>query len=64
MVRKISGCVTCGAYCDSSVYCSLRETYEYSCDSCGDEVSPECLYRYDGQELCEHCLLEQFETVG
>ena len=31
------------------------------CDKCEEEV--EKLYKYDGQEICEECLLSKFEVI-
>lgn len=41
--------------------CPLRHQKHYYCDSCGDEVDK--LYRIDGAELCESCVLERLEVV-
>lgn len=57
MRKKIDGCVCCGLPCLS--YCNLRdESYEYICDRCGVEVYRADLYEYDGEEICQDCLLE------
>ena len=57
MRKKIDGCVSCGIPCMS--YCELRDnSYEYTCDKCNEEVIPEDLYEYEGQEICKDCLLE------
>lgn len=41
--------------------CPLQHTMHLFCDNCKEECNE--LYRYDEQELCEDCLLEQFEKV-
>lgn len=41
--------------------CSLRHCRVLICDLCGDEVSR--LYKYNDREMCEECLLEQFEVI-
>lgn len=42
--------------------CSLRNCRVLICDSCGDEVDK--LYKYDSStELCEECLLKEFEVI-
>ena len=57
MKTKVNGCVDCGLPC--MLFCPLRDdSYVYKCDKCGEEVSPEDLYEYEGEEICEDCLLE------
>lgn len=41
--------------------CPNRNVKHLYCDKCGDDV--EKLYKYDGQEICEDCLLEEFEVI-
>lgn len=41
--------------------CPLRHKKHYYCDSCDDEVDK--LYRLDGGEYCESCVLERLEVV-
>lgn len=41
--------------------CPNRNIKHLYCDKCGDDV--EKLYKYDGQEICEDCLLEEFEII-
>lgn len=59
MKRIENECVDCGLPClgDS---CPNRNVTRYYCDHCGSE---EKLYHYDNNELCEECLLKQFEVV-
>ena len=40
--------------------CPNRNVVRYYCDYCGKE---EKLYDYDGDEICEECLLKQFDVV-
>lgn len=40
--------------------CPNRNVIRYYCDNCGCE---EKLYYYDNEELCEECLLKNFEVV-
>lgn len=40
--------------------CRYRNVVRYYCDRCGDETT---LYNYYGEELCEECLLKEFEVV-
>lgn len=49
--------------CDVESYpcsgqCYLRNSVHYYCDCCKEEFYSEELYDYDGQELCEECLLK------
>ena len=61
MIKIEDECVCCGLPCLGSS-CPNRNVKRYYCDECGEEV--DTLYRYDdGTELCEDCLLEEFETV-
>ncbi len=39
------------------IYCGLKESIHYYCDCCKEEVNSKELYEYEGQELCEECLL-------
>ena len=39
----------------------MSDSTERNCDKCGDDV--EKLYKYDGQEICEYCLLKEFEVI-
>ena len=41
--------------------CHYRNVKHLYCDRCKDDV--EKLYKYDGQELCDECLLSKFEVV-
>lgn len=40
--------------------CPNRNVVHYYCDKCGDETT---LYDYYGEEICEECLLKEFEIV-
>ena len=60
-MKKIENdCVSCGLPClgDS---CPNRNVPHYYCDKCGAEE--ENIYKYDGQELCLDCIVEQLEKV-
>lgn len=41
--------------------CPNRNVKHLYCDKCGDDV--EKLYKHDGQEICEECLLKEFEVI-
>ena len=40
--------------------CQNRNVTRFYCDRCGEE---EVLYDYYGEEICEECLLKEFEIV-
>lgn len=52
-------CVSCDLPCMGRS-CPYRNAEHYYCDNCGSE---EKLYHYNDEELCEKCLLENFEVV-
>ena len=41
--------------------CPYKNVPHLCCDKCEEEV--EKLYKYDGQEICEECLLKEFEVI-
>lgn len=61
MQRVESECVGCppemGCLGNS---CPNKNVVRYYCDCCGCEDK---LYYYDNEELCEECLLKNFEVV-
>lgn len=54
------GCATPSYPCMGSS-CPYRNVKHLYCDNCGDDV--EKLYKYDGKEICEECLLKEFEVI-
>lgn len=40
--------------------CPNKNVIHFYCDECGEE---EMLYCYDGEELCQNCLLKKFDKV-
>lgn len=54
-------CVGCQLPC---IYesCPYYKVEHFKCDFCGEEEI--VLYRYDGYEICDNCLLKQFDIVG
>ena len=40
--------------------CKYSNVTRYYCDKCGEEST---LYHYDNYEICEQCLLAEFEIV-
>ena len=59
VVNECVGCTDIGLHCIGSS-CRNRNVIRFYCDRCGAEVK---LYHYDDEELCEECLLEDFEVV-
>lgn len=59
MIKCENECVSCGLPCLGDI-CPYRNVVRYYCDRCGSE---EKLYHYDNEELCEECLLKNFEVV-
>ena len=41
--------------------CPNKNVARFYCDECGEE---EMLYCYDGEELCQDCLLRRFDKVN
>jgi hypothetical protein len=62
MIRYENECCSCAtpAYPCLGSSCPNRNVAHYYCDCCGNE---EMLYHYDNLEICEECLLKQFEVV-
>lgn len=60
-MKKIEDeCVNCPMGCVGDV-CPNKNVVRFYCDNCGEE---EMLYIYDGEELCQECLLEKFDKVN
>ena len=49
--------------CEHCIGCGRRNSPHYYCDECKDENLPSDLYDYDGDMLCEDCLLKKFQTI-
>lgn len=51
--------------CEHCIGCGRRNYPHYYCDGedCREEFSPDELYDYDGDMLCEGCLLKKFQTI-
>ena len=63
MIKYENECCGCATesypcLCDS---CPNRYVMHLYCDKCKDDV--ELLYNYDGEELCEECLLGSFKKI-
>ena len=59
MKTQESDCVDCGLPCMGRS-CPHYSVTRFYCDRCDCEGT---LYRYDGEELCIDCLLENFEKI-
>ena len=53
------GCSDMGMHCLGSS-CPNRNVVHFYCDKCKKETT---LYDYYGEELCEHCLLNEFNVI-
>lgn len=63
MASRYEGwCVSCGLNCnDVSSPCRYYKVKVLEYDNCHDVVDK--LYKLDGMELCESCVLERLEVV-
>ena len=52
-------CVSCGLPCLGNA-CPYRNVIRFYCDRCNNETK---LYRYEGEELCQDCVLDNLEVV-
>ena len=59
-IRYENQCVDCGFPCRYEA-CRYYKVAIPVCDECGEDVDK--LYRLDGDELCETCVLERLEVV-
>ena len=53
------GCTDIGLHCLGSA-CPNREVVHFYCDRCKEE---DTLYDYYGEELCQECLLKEFDII-
>lgn len=60
VIRNEDDCVGCGLPCLGNA-CPYKNAPHLYCDKCGEEY--EVLYKYDCEELCKDCLLEEFPKV-
>ena len=58
MIKYENDCVGCPQGC---VHCGRDKTQHIYCDRCGADC--EELYVFDGEELCEDCLKDNFERI-
>ena len=57
--NECCGCDVPGYPCRGSS-CPRRRVPHFYCDSCGEEA---VLYEFEGEELCDVCLLAKFTIV-
>ena len=57
MIEVRNDCVGC-EYC---VHCGQDHAHYMICDSCGEVV--DALWEYEGEQLCEACLLKSVPSV-
>lgn len=62
-IRYENDCCGCAvpAYPCLGESCPLQHQKHYYCDNCHEEADK--LYRLDGDELCESCMLGRLEVV-
>ena len=60
MIYYSNDCVDCGLPCIYEAY-PYYKVKHFVCDACGAEDVT--LYRYNFEELCEFCLLKNFDIV-
>lgn len=59
MIRIESECVDCELPCVYNA-CPYYKVARLYCDECGEEAD---LWKFDGEELCVCCILQQLEPV-
>lgn len=62
-MRKIENhCCDCtsGSYSCVGSGCKYRHVEVYYCDKCKDQIEGD-VYEFDGDDLCEYCLLKMFK---
>lgn len=58
MIKFENDCVGCPQGC---IHCGRESVPYLCCDEC--ECEYEELYEYNGEQLCEDCLLEHFNKI-
>lgn len=61
MLRYEDDCVCCDLPC---INCGRKHAPHWYCDECEDELDPDDLYDFDGEMLCENCLLNRFPKIS
>ena len=57
--NECCGCREAGLPCMGST-CPYRRVERFYCDRCKEEAT---LYEYEDEQLCEECLLKEFNIV-
>ena len=60
MIYYENECVGCGLPCKHDL-CPYYKVKHFMCDSCKEEDVK--LYEYNGLQICEECLLKEFDIV-
>ena len=60
MIYHTNDCVDCGLPCVYEL-CPYYKALHSKCDFCKEEDIR--LYNYEGYEICQECLLKQFDVV-
>lgn len=53
-------CVSCGLPCLHE-NCPNKHAIYYICDNCGESVPSTDLFKWDGEEWCKECILDNVE---
>ena len=62
MIKYVDECVGCAPDLPClGPSCPNRNVRHLECDGCGEDV--DILYEYDGEELCESCLLDRVPKI-
>lgn len=60
MIYHTNDCVDCNLPCIHKA-CPYYDVKHFKCDFCGEEDVK--LYEYNGSEICEECLLKEFNVI-
>jgi len=62
MAKRIENdCVSCGLPCLGS-RCPNRSVAHYYCDNCGEEFESDKLFKWNGQDYCKECIINDVES--
>ena len=60
MIYYTNECVDCGLPCSHDL-CPYYKVKHFKCDFC--KIEDIKLYNYNGWQICEDCLLKEFDVV-
>lgn len=63
VTNECCNCAVPGYPCQGADCINHHVTKRY-CDECKEEFEPNQLYVYEGEELCEDCVLDRLEKVA